>query len=161
MGLKEKPLESIREAESQLSTPAKWIITFLIAGTIFSAFAWGAFVTSKPYSDRYPNEYNWWVEHERLHLPGVAISIAMVNTSCKQDGNIHPPHGDNITQIQWLGGWDAGFVANLKIKTNTSEFIVPTPEIGHCIYLYDAPKEITVYGQDSTSSGWIKVGSRK
>jgi hypothetical protein len=161
MGLKEKPLKSIIEAEKALPTPAKWIITILIAGTIFSAFAWGAFVTSNPYSDRYPNEYNWWVDHERLHYPGVAISTAMVNTSCKQSGNIHPSYGENITQIQWLGGWDAGFVANLKIKVNETEVIIPTPQLGYCIYLYDAPREITVYGQDSTTGGWIKVGSRK
>ena len=90
----------------------------------------------------------------------MAISTAMVNTSCKQSGNIHPAYGDNITQIQWLGGWDAGFVANLKIKVNETEVIIPTPQLGYCIYLYDAPKEITVYGQDShhwrMDKGWFE-----
>lgn len=134
-------------------------IFFCIVVAILS-FLGGVYATSSPYYDRYPNEYNWWVDHERLHYPGVAISTAMVNTSCKQPGNIHPSYGENITQIQWLGGWDSGFVGNLKIKYEGKEIIVPTPELGHCIYLYDAPREIIVYGQDSTTGGWIRLGKR-
>ena len=160
MGSKGKPLTSIINAADALSTASKWILTISIALLILVSFIFGVYVSSRPYMDRYPIESNWWINHERLHMPGVIISTAMVNTSCKQQGNIYPPHGDNITQVQWLGGWDGGFVGNFKIKTDTSEIIVPTPAVGYCIYLYDAPGNITVYGQDTTSGGWIKLGKR-
>lgn len=136
-----------------------WLITIAIFVISITSYLAGVYSASTPYYDRYPVEYSWWIDHERLHYPGVTISMALENTSCKQSGNIYPPNGDNITQIQWLGGWDGGFVANIKVKYDTLEYIVPTPDVGYCIYIYDAPQNITVYGQDSASGGWIKLGS--
>jgi hypothetical protein len=153
-------LNSIKEAEARLSTPARWLITILLAGAILGSFVWGICTASVPYADRYPVEYSWWIDHEQLHYPGVFISSAALNTSCRQSGNIRPPHGEGITQIQWLGGWDSGFVGNIKIKYDDKEIITPTPVIGHCIYLYNVTGDVVVYGQDSASGGWIQLGKR-
>jgi hypothetical protein len=160
MGFWQKTITSIREAESKLSTPAKWILTVVFLALILGVFWWGICTASVPYADRYPVEYSWWIDHEQRHYPGVAVTTAMINTSCRQPGNIHPPHGDNITQIQWLGGWDSGFVGNMKIRYDNKEIIVPTPTIGYCIYLYNVSGDVIVYGQDSASGGWIQLGKR-
>lgn len=146
---------------NSLSPFYKWTITFAIITLIAVSFVAGLCVSSKPYLDRYPVEYSWWVDHERLHYPGVMISTAMVNTSCRQTGNIHPPKGDNITQIQWLGGWDGGFVGNLKVVYTGGEVVVPTPDIGECVYLYDVPRTVTVFGQDAATGRWIQLGKRE
>jgi hypothetical protein len=160
MGFWKETITSIKEAEIRLPTHVKWAITLFLAIIIIGAFWWGICTASVPYGDRYPVEYSWWTDHQESHYPGVAISTALVNTSCKQPGNIHPPRGDNVIQIQWLGGWDSGFVGNMKIQYDDTEIIVPTPTIGHCIYLYNVSGDIIVYGQDSSSGGWIKLGKR-
>lgn len=144
---------------SGLTVGEKWLITiiiFLITGVSFVA---GIYSSSNSYENRYPTEYNWWVDHDRLHLPGVIVSPALFNTSCAQSGNIQHPHGEGVMQIQWVGGWDAGFVGNLKILYDDTEVVVPAPDIGKCVYVYNSTGKIVVYGQDTTSGGWIKLGS--
>lgn len=135
-----------------------WIFTVVAATVVIVSFFAGMFSMSHSYDDRYPTEYNWWVEHQS-HYPGVIVSPALENTSCKQSGNVRPPYGRNITQIQWVGGEDAGFVGNFKIIYDDVEIIVPSPSIGKCIYVSNSTGKIIVYGQDITSGGWIKLGS--
>jgi hypothetical protein len=135
-----------------------WIITFFLAILIGVSFFAGMFSTSHTYDDRYPTEYNWWVDHQS-HYPGVIVSSSFENTSCKQSGNVRPPHGENVTQIQWIGGEDAGFVGNFKIVYDDETVIVPAPTIGKCIYIFNSTGKIIVYGQDITSGGWTKLGS--
>lgn len=160
MDIKKEPLKNLLEAEASLLYPAKWILTALVFIIVVTSFLFGMYTSSHSYDYRYPTEYNWWIDHERLHLPGVAISTAMVNTSCKQQGNVHPPYGKNVTQIQFLGGWDSGFIGNLKIESDDGEIIVPAPDVGYCIYITDASQNLTVYGQDISSGGWTRLGRR-
>lgn len=160
MGFWKETINSIKEAESKLSVPAKWTLTAILLVVVFGMFWWGICTASVPYADRYPVEYSWWIDHQERHHPGVIVSQAVANTSCRQSGNIRPPRGDSVTQIQWLGGWDSGFVGNMKIQYDNTEIIVPTPDIGHCIYLYNVSGDIIVYGQDSSSGGWIQLGKR-
>lgn len=149
----------VEESSIVLTSGGQCLLTAVVAICIVASFFAGMFSTSRQYDDRYPTEYNWWAEHEQLHYPGVIISPAFANTSCKQSGNVRPPKGDNIVQIQWIGGKDSGFVGNFKVVYNESEFIVPAPSVGKCIYVFNSTGKITVYGQDVTSGGWIKVGS--
>jgi hypothetical protein len=144
---------------SELTIREKWLITIIVFFVTGMSFVAGVYSSSNSYEYRYPNEYNWWVDHQQSHFPGVIISPAVKNSSCHQSGNIHPPVGKNITQIQWVGGWDAGFVGNFKVLYDDTEMIVPVPEVGKCVYIYNVTGKIVVYGQDSTSGGWTKLGS--
>lgn len=134
-------------------------VVFFLSIMIFVAFFAGMFSSSKSFDYRYPTENNWFVDHQGQHYPGVLVSPALKNTSCHQQGNVAPPTGENITQILWLGGYDAGFVGNFKIVYDDTMVIVPAPSVGKCVYVMNATGNITVYGQDITSGGWIKLGS--
>jgi hypothetical protein len=68
------------------------------------------------------------------------------------------PMDQNMTQIQYLGGYDAGFVGTFLIETDSySITLEESPRVGKSVWVTNA-SSIKVFAEDASTGTFYQIG---